>query len=171
MQTHLSPRHAHISSYIYIYIYIYVILYNKWCIQYIYIYIIMVSHGSIFTILDLLNQPWLREPVLCCFGFPSKSCKASGQADASPKVCITRLRSTGPSSMGRTVDGAPERAPDCTSYQIPGLVNIQKTDGKIMENHHFYWVNPFSIANCECLPKGMIFLWLNSLVYGRYNMM
>jgi hypothetical protein len=46
-----------------------------------------------------------------------------------------------------------------------------------MENHHFYWVNPsistgpFSIANCECLPKGMIFLWLNSLVYSRYNMM
>ena len=166
MQTHLSLSlsvmhiYHRISIYIYMWFYIirYICIYLWWFMD-LFLQFLMFSTSHGFA-----SQ--------CCFGFPSKSCKASGQADASPKVCIPRLRSTGPSSMGRTVP--PERAPDCTSWD--SLVNIQKTDGKIMENHHFYGVNPiistgpFSIANCGCLPKGMIFLWLNSLVYGRYNM-
>ena len=80
----LSLRHAHISSYIYIYIY--VILYNK-----VYIYIIMVIHGSIFTILDVLNQPWLREPMLLWVsqqelqGFWPGGCLAQGLHPQTPQ--------------------------------------------------------------------------------------
>ena len=81
---HMYIMHLHLTAYIvhkckhislsvmHIYhrisIYIYMFLYNKR-----YIYIIMVIHGSIFTIVDVLNQPWLRFGA--ALGFPARAAR------------------------------------------------------------------------------------------------